>query len=383
MPTLRVSDCVAAVPPISELPFPLQEGTSRVRKYYFARNGVWEAARLAGLKAGDEVLMPYYTSGIEVEALEQWGAIPVFYHITNNLEPDFDDVKNKITTRTRMFYLIHYFGFAQPLDQVRELCHRYGLILFEDNALGYLSADQHARPLGSTGDFGLLCPRKTLPLPHGGLMVINNEKYIPATYPPQRHPSYYSTLGETWSLLLRARIARGGVGGATAAAFKNHFIPAGKKIFARMGATHTESGGAEFSKEKTDWGMSPLSEHLLYRYNAREIIRIRREHYQMLTNEFRKTKSLSIELLFPDLPPHACPLEYMIIVRDIRALTQALRDARVEGGLHWWWQKPQQIGGNDEVAKKLLTRGILLPIHQNLTTDDIKRIAEVIRDAVR
>ncbi len=382
LPTLKPSQFFTSPSPEKTLPFPLAEDAARVRSYYFARNGVWEASLALGLQAGDEVLMPTYTSGIEVEALEKRGMIPVFYRLTPTLAPDLQDAKRKITARTRMLYCIHYFGFPQVMPPITTFCAQHNLLLFEDNALGFLSADAEGKPLGSTGDAGLFCPRKTLPLPHGGILVLNASPISPLSHLPQRTPSRYSTIGETFSLVLRERMAAGGIIGAGARMIKHKIIPLIKNAFEKFGITHTESGGADFDIAKADWKMSKISARLIMRFDYAKIIQQRRENYQALTDLLKDLDGKALRILFPVLPRNTCPLEYMIVVDNLKKVTEALTKADIECGLHWWWKRPQEIGAQDPVAVALLKQGILLPIHQDLTVHDMKKIAEVIRDAV-
>jgi len=284
LPTLRPARFIAPKATPGELPFPL--ASPRTRWYYFARNGVWESVDVLGLSAGDEVLIPGYTSGLEVEAFEARGIIPVFYNLTASLTPDWQDIKNKLSRQTKVFYLIHYFGFPQPLPQAVEFCTQYRLLLFEDNALGFLSKDTTGKPLGSTGEVGLFCPRKTLPLPHGGMLVVNRPD-LPLPPTPQQQPSRYSTLGETSSLMIRDIMKREGFAASAARIFKKNALPRLKRSLRTFGLAHTESGGAKFEPDKALWGMSGLSRHLLPRFDYNQIIARRRKNFCLLASCLR------------------------------------------------------------------------------------------------
>src|SRR3970282_22681 len=86
---------------------------------------------------------------------------------------DLEDAERRISPRTRALYVIHYAGFAQPMDEVRSLARRRGLLVVEDCALSLLAAEG-TRPLGSTGHLGVFCFYKTLPVPNGGALVVND-----------------------------------------------------------------------------------------------------------------------------------------------------------------------------------------------------------------
>ena len=169
---------------------------------FFARNGIYYGLKSFGIKPGDEVLMPELNSTIEPQVVLSLGAVPVFYRIRtfSNLHdsptsyfedftPDWGDVEAKITTKTKFFHLIHYLGVPNDIETSLTFCKQHKLIFFEDAAYGFLSAfpywmhtSQHGLthqdviPLGSFGDFSVLCPRKTVPLPNGAICVINSRE---------------------------------------------------------------------------------------------------------------------------------------------------------------------------------------------------------------
>jgi hypothetical protein len=169
LPTLwpgMLSPLAAARPPA----FPF--GAPRVTHYYLARNAVWHGARLLGL-AGNEVLVPAYHHGVEVGALADAGARPVFVRVDARMRLDLEDLEARVGPRTRAIYVIHYAGFAQPMDEINAIARRRGLLVVEDCALSLLAAEG-TRPLGSTGHAGIFCFYKTLPVPNGGALVVND-----------------------------------------------------------------------------------------------------------------------------------------------------------------------------------------------------------------
>ena len=104
-------------PPIVPNPFPLSE--EQCRLFARARHGLWHAVRVLGLQAGDEVLVPAYHHGSEIEALTQAGLLCRFYGSGSRLEPDEADLAELIGPRTRALYLIHYLGFPQDVRHWR------------------------------------------------------------------------------------------------------------------------------------------------------------------------------------------------------------------------------------------------------------------------
>ncbi len=63
---------------------------------------------------------------------------------------DPDHVAALITPRTKAVRLVHFAGYAAPVDRLRELCDAHGLTLVEDTAHAP-SADADGRKLGTFG----------------------------------------------------------------------------------------------------------------------------------------------------------------------------------------------------------------------------------------
>lgn len=68
------------------------------------------AYHLLGLKKGDEVIVPVFTCSATAVPLKRHGVKVVFADINNELLLDWDDVKKKITSRTKAIVNVHLFG---------------------------------------------------------------------------------------------------------------------------------------------------------------------------------------------------------------------------------------------------------------------------------
>src|SRR3989338_861458 len=359
------------------LPFPLNQ--EKIRYYYFARNGIWDAMKIFALSPGDLVLMPALTSGIEVDVVRAYGLKPVFYNIQNDLSPHLTDARTKITERTKLFYLIHYLGFPQPLPEISQFCHTHNLQLFEDAALSFLSADSSGRPLGSTGDVGLFCPRKTAPIPHGGILLINSNKY-PTPTTKLYKPPLYSTLGAATSLFLQGERAYGGFRGLASDLLIHRCIPKIKKTLSLLNMKYVETGTPLFDKSKTALTMSLVSRSLLLRFDYHKLFLQRRTNYQHLVSLLQDIPHITIQ--FPELPPHACPMDCMIYINKRDEVMEKLKVQNIETSKIWWWNRPREIAQPYPAIKKILEDNIVLPIHQDLASHQIETMAMALRNAI-
>lgn len=129
--------------PSNELPFPVSE--PNVVLTYSGTGAAYQAFHTLGLSVGSTVLYPSYNCGHEIEPLTRLGLCVECYRIKDELQLDLEDIENRIKGDIKALLVTHYFGFAQPLTKLRQLCDQYGIFLVEDCAHAFLSdnADQN------------------------------------------------------------------------------------------------------------------------------------------------------------------------------------------------------------------------------------------------
>ena len=135
------------------------------------------ALSAAGIKPGDEVIVPPITFVASATAVSRIGAVPVFVDIdpeTINLNPQ--EVAAHINERTRAIVVVHFAGHPADLDRFTELCYQHGLVLIEDCAHAH-GAEWHRRRVGSFGSFGSFSfqASKNMTAGEGGILVTNDD----------------------------------------------------------------------------------------------------------------------------------------------------------------------------------------------------------------
>ncbi|KKO47848.1 TDP-4-oxo-6-deoxy-D-glucose aminotransferase [Arsukibacterium sp. MJ3] len=138
------------------------------------------AAILLDIKSGDEVIAPSYTFVSTVNAFVLRGAKIVFADSTSdhpNIDPDH--VSKLITPRTKAIVVVHYAGVACDMDAIMDLSKKFNIPVVEDAAQA-IDSYYKDRPLGSIGAFGTFSfhETKNIIAGEGGMLVINDEKYI-------------------------------------------------------------------------------------------------------------------------------------------------------------------------------------------------------------
>lgn len=170
---------------------------------YLGRSAIWQAVGMLGLSDGDEVLVPSYNCGSELDPLFHRGLRVIPYRILCSAEIDFDDLRRRATHRTRAVYVTHFFGFPQRLEPVLRFCRERQLFLIEDCAIALFSYDSGGF-LGRTGDVAIFSLRKTLPLSDGGAIIVNNPCLRRADC--QEQPPLGAMLASSASLVVRSAL---------------------------------------------------------------------------------------------------------------------------------------------------------------------------------
>ena len=138
------------------------------------------AAILMEIKEGDEIIMPSYTFVSTTSPFILRGAKIVFADSLNNHPNiDIDNVENLITDKTKVLVVMHYGGVAVDMDKAVSICKKHNLILLEDTAHS-IDSYYKGKPLGSFGHMATFSfhETKNISCGEGGLLVINDEKYI-------------------------------------------------------------------------------------------------------------------------------------------------------------------------------------------------------------
>jgi 8-amino-3,8-dideoxy-alpha-D-manno-octulosonate transaminase len=133
---------------------------------------------VAGVGAGDEVIMPCFTFVASFEAIMMLGAIPVLVDIDDTLTLDIEAVKNAITPKTKAIMPVHMCGSMANLEALKAICDKHNFALIED-ACQAIGGTYQGKPLGSYGDVGSFSFDyvKTITCGEGGAIITNNPKY--------------------------------------------------------------------------------------------------------------------------------------------------------------------------------------------------------------
>ncbi|NCB57175.1 MAG: dTDP-4-amino-4,6-dideoxygalactose transaminase [Gammaproteobacteria bacterium] len=139
------------------------------------------AAILLDIQPGDEVIAPSYTFVSTVNAFALRGAKIIFadsYADHPNIDPE--QIEALVTEKTKAIVVVHYAGVACDMDKIMAISERYCIPVVEDAAQA-IDSYYKGKPLGSIGTFGTFSFHETKNIisGEGGMLVINDERYIP------------------------------------------------------------------------------------------------------------------------------------------------------------------------------------------------------------
>jgi perosamine synthetase len=148
-------------------------------EYAYATNNGTSALHLSYLSTinpGEEVIVPSFTFLATASMVHYAMGKPIFADIdpeTFTIDPE--DVKEKITSKTRAIVPVHLFGNSADVKTLKDLCEDHELYLIHDSAQAH-GTRYDGKDVGSIEDLNCYSfyPSKTLTTGEGGMVTTNN-----------------------------------------------------------------------------------------------------------------------------------------------------------------------------------------------------------------
>ncbi len=111
------------------------------------------------LKAGDEIILPVHTYVATAEVIALLGLTPIFIDVNEKtFNMDADQIQSKITARTKGIVPVHLYGQCADMEPIMKVAKENNLFVIEDlaQALGanYIFLDGTIKRTGTMGDIG-------------------------------------------------------------------------------------------------------------------------------------------------------------------------------------------------------------------------------------
>ncbi|OYT64996.1 aminotransferase DegT [ANME-1 cluster archaeon ex4572_4] len=345
------------------------------------------ALKAAGIKRGDEVVVPSFSFVSTANAVLFQGAKPVFADLeeekseserTFNLSPN--DVLEKLTERTKAVVGVHLFGHPFDVRAIQEICEDHDLILIEDCAQAH-GAEYEGKRVGGFGTAGCFSfyATKNMTTGEGGMVTTESDEV--------------------------ARLCR---------LLRNHGEGGGES------GSRSRSGGKSGSKRGGEGGRSQKYRHTILGYNYRMtdiqaaigVVQLKK------LDEFNESRInnaayLNSRIKLPGLLlPHRRSgvkhvyHQYAVTIEEQQQeekgergegfpasrdeFVQYLRERGVGAAVHYplpIYKQPlyQRLGYTDEkvqcpVAAALSKKIFSLPVHPGLSEQDLETVSETINN---
>ena len=325
--------------------------------FYFLKN--WEGGKAT------TALLPSYLCRDVLETFQIAGVPISFYGIDKNCKFDIRELEEKLDGDVKILYLVHFFGFPQSLDKVLKLAREKNVVIVEDCAHA-LFGKFGERWLGEFGDVAIFSLRKTLPIPDGGGLLINNDVIT-------RNNLEAASCGVQYfsgavKLLIKRLMWR-----LQCAPWHLPFV--GPRIL---------SFASAIDKRKTEVSLkriSSFSKHIFDHYDSEKVSLARRENFIYYLKAI--TQCPAIRPLFHNLPPGVVPFSFPVLVRNRDQLVEEMKNEGV-----WLNRGFPESGGSESgdllfgkllPGTEFLARHLLeLPVHQDLDSNHLEKIMELL-----
>ena len=306
-----------------------------------------------GLQEGDEVLVQSLTYVACFQAIRATGATPVACEVTDDtLTIDLEDAERKVTPRTKAIMPVHYAGQVGDLDAIYAFAKKHNLRVIEDASHGF-GTIYKGRKIGSFGDVACISMDgiKNITSGEGGMIITDDPKVQKIV----KDARLLSVQNDTDS---RFKGTRTWVFDVDQAGWRYHM----SNIMAAIGYTQLK----KFPKFKE----------------------IRQRLAKIYQQELTGVDGVKlIPCNYDEVVPHIVVIRVREDKRD--AVKEALNEAGVGTGMHYrpnhllslfaGNQDNKTLAHTDQVYKELIT----VPLHPDLTEDDIHFICRIIKDELK
>ncbi|KOS60714.1 UDP-4-amino-4,6-dideoxy-N-acetyl-beta-L-altrosamine transaminase [Lysinibacillus sp. FJAT-14222] len=137
------------------------------------------ACYAAGIGEGDEVITSPITFAASANCVRYVGGTVVFADIdanTYNIDPA--EIRKKVTPNTKAIIPVDFTGQPADMDTIMEIARENNLVVIEDGAHSF-GAEYKGEKVGTQADMTMFSfhPVKPITTAEGGIIVTNNEEY--------------------------------------------------------------------------------------------------------------------------------------------------------------------------------------------------------------
>lgn len=311
------------------------------------------ALSLLNIKKGDEVILPSMTFISTLAPIIYLGATPKFADINcDTLGINLKSVESLITSKTKAILPVHYAGVPSDLDGLQKLTNNKSITIVEDAAHA-LGSYYKNKKIGSISKFTCFsfAPTKSLASNYGGILVYKYKNYKTKLLSISEMGLKLDTLRRTNHIGLKP---------------ENKIIDIGYRY--RLNDISAAIAIAQFNK----------MENILNYKNE-------------LVNRYYYNLSQIEGITLIRIPIFAKPAWYIMPIRVRKSIRNKLRNYLFKKGfdtsIHYPLlplQKPfVRYKSEHEVAFNEYNKLITLPLHNNLSFNQIDQISDIIEKFIK
>lgn len=311
------------------------------------------ACYAAGINEGDEVITSPITFAASANCVRYVGGTVVFADIdakTYNINPE--EIRKKITPNTKAIIPVDFTGQPADMDAIMDIAHEHNLVVIEDGAHS-LGADYKGKKVGTQAHMTMFSfhPVKPITTAEGGIIVTNNEEY-------------YRKLQ----------------------LFRSHGIEQ-TDFSVNQGGWYYEMTDLGYNYRMTDLqaalGLSQITKIDTFIQQRREIAAFYTEAFQSIAGII-----VPEQLEGTNSGWHLYMLQLEGISRKF--VFEQMRLLNIGVHVHYipvyWHPYYQQLGyerGLCPIAEKWYERALTIPIHSNITTEDLSIVVSNIKELLK
>ncbi len=166
-----------------------------------------------GISENDEVILPSYTCITVALPVLYQKAKPILVDVKDDYNISVDDIKSKITDKTKAVIVPHMFGYPADMDEIKEICNEKNVYLIEDCAHS-IGAEHGNNKVGIFGDISIFSfyATKMITTIQGGMVCTKNFE-INETIKELRDPDQYRSIEDDPDERLKYRYTMSDISG--------------------------------------------------------------------------------------------------------------------------------------------------------------------------
>tara|TARA_Y100000768_G_scaffold359556_1_gene316157 strand:+ start:955 stop:2070 length:1116 start_codon:yes stop_codon:yes gene_type:complete len=132
----------------------------------------------AGVKRGDEIILPNFNGPYALFACSYVGAVPILVDINDKWDIEISSLKDSISSKTKAIIIPHLYGIPSRIKPLINFCKKNKIVIIEDCAEAH-GAFEGGEKVGSIGDIGCFSfySNKIISSGEGGICTTSSKKY--------------------------------------------------------------------------------------------------------------------------------------------------------------------------------------------------------------